>query len=133
MPIKAAAEQSLGEDQRKWLRGVVSSRFSVDRSSRQLGQRLISVLLLGEGLIEELDRISHVEVASPGLERNLIMLDRLRRSQEPGIERGRVFVIVHDFLASRRPSIASHFLPRAGLPRIWKICSRRSIWPSVSS
>ena len=69
-----------------------SGCFGVDRRIGKLGQRLVGLLLLGQRLVEQLDRILHAELGSPGLQRavagNLIVLDRLSRREQAGVEGG---------------------------------------------
>src|SRR5215471_10707435 len=78
-------------------------RFLVDGGFRQLGQRFVGLLFLLQSLVEQARGLLQAEVPGPGLQRpvagNLIVLDRLRRSDEAGIEGTGTPEFLHDLLA----------------------------------
>src|SRR4051794_36920743 len=75
----------------------------IDHRLGELGERLIGRLFLVKRLLEELRGVAQVELLGPGAQRaiagNLVMLDRLRRRDKTGIERGRALELLDDFLA----------------------------------
>src|SRR3954447_25584150 len=70
---------------------------------RQLRQKLIGFLLFSERLVEELDRVTHVEVSRPSAQRavarDFIVLDRLAGGDQTGIEGVTVPKVLHDLLS----------------------------------
>src|SRR5262249_51087125 len=78
-------------------------RFLVDGGLRQIRQRSVGLLFLLQSLIEQAPALGQAEVLGPGLQRpvagNLIVFDRLRRSDETGVEGRGTPEFLHDLLA----------------------------------
>jgi hypothetical protein len=72
----------------------------IDCGFRNLRQRRIGLVFFVERLIEQPNRVVQAEFLRLGLQRtvsrDLIMLDRLHRRQQAGIERRRALVFLHD-------------------------------------
>src|SRR5262249_50396937 len=127
------------QDARRSTRG--SSRpalgFLVHHRFRDLRQRLVGRLLFLQRGFQQLRGIRQAELLRPrpqrAVARDLVVLHRLRRRQQAGVERGRALLLRHDLLASSMmPMMASQVLP-CGLASIASnTCSRRVTWPSVS-
>src|ERR1700730_6560373 len=75
----------------------------VNPTFRKFGEGLVGLLLFRESGVQELDGLLEAEFGGPSLERavagDFIMLDRLRCSQQTGIEGGHSLVFLHDLLA----------------------------------
>src|SRR6185437_8563091 len=70
---------------------IRSSRLGIDRRHRDLAQGFVGLFLFRERLVEQFDRVLEAKLVSPRLERTVtrdfVVLDRLRRRQQAGIER----------------------------------------------
>ena len=103
-----------------------------------LRQQLFRLHLLLQTFVQQGRGFRHVELTGPRNEcavaRHLIMFDRLARRNQTGIDRGAFAEILDRFLTLRNDAI--YRLTGLGLgrlPIISNTCSRRSIWPCVSS
>src|SRR6185312_2598694 len=80
-----------------------SRRPNVHRGLGNGRQGLVGLLLLLQGLIQQPDRLFHTEPGSPSLQSSVagdfVMLDRLRRGEQTGVERLAPPVFGHDLLA----------------------------------
>src|ERR1700722_1211207 len=105
-PVFSAADCANATVERKTVLRAIMARerfmsgslccFGIDGRIGQFGQRVVGLLLFGERLVQELDRVLQVELCSPRLERavtrNLIVLHGLRSGEQAGIERGLALV-----------------------------------------
>src|SRR4029079_13733004 len=111
-------------NRRALLRRLGRLGMLVDLTFRELGEGLVGLLFLGKRGLKELYRLLQAKLCRPGFQRavarNLVVLNCLRRCEEPGIE-GRVtleflhyflplFDYVHDAVAGLTPGLLLNLL-----------------------